>query len=385
MQAVSTDQRIQTLDVTRGMAVLGILVFNIRFFASSMHTSQWPASLWPAWWDRLAESLIDVLVAGKFLSIFAILFGYGTVIMQDRARAAGRPFARVYARRLAALAAFGLVHGLLIWFGDILFHYAVVGVALLLFRNKEPRALLTWSVALMSLLWIVVFLSEVSGADPLRDPEMKTWVWKRIVYDHLVYSSGTFAEIHQVRVMDWTTSVLNHLVFYPQILGLFLLGAYLARRRLLHDVRANRAALAKLALWTGGAGLALTAVSGPLPDLSYVAGGPVIGLFYVAVLGLLMGDPAWERRLQPLAFVGRTAFTNYIMQSVVCTLIFYGYGLGLYGRLGPLATTGLALALYTVQVFVSRAWLHRFRMGPLEWVWRVLTYLSVPGKARAAS
>lgn len=374
MPAVSPKERIQILDVARGIAVFGILLVNMRFFSASLQTIQWRITLWPERWNVLTDAIIDVFVSGKFLSIFAFLFGYGMMIMRDRAEATGRPFVRIYARRLAALAVFGLIHGLFIWFGDILFHYAVVGFALLMFHRVEPRQLLVWAVILLSLLPTMVLLSGVSASGALLDAETEAWVMERIARDEMIYSGGSYAEIQQVRTVDWVTSAFNHITFYPQILGLFLLGAYFAQRRLLHDVRETRATLAKLAWWTGGAGLLLTLAHGAMPDLAYVAGGPVIGLFYVAVLGILMSSPTWERRLRLFAPVGRMAFTNYIMQSVICTLIFYGYGLGLYGQVGPLAAGGLAVAVYVLQIVVSRAWLNRFRMGPLERVWRTLTY-----------
>lgn len=384
MQAVPTKERIQILDVIRGLAVFGILLVNMRFFSASLQTIQWRISLWPERWNVLTDTLIDVFVTGRFLSVFALLFGYGMMMMRERAEAAGRPFVRIYARRLAALALFGLIHGLFIWFGDILFHYAVVGFVLLLFHKAEPRTLLVWAVILLSLLPAVVLLTGPSGSEALLEPETEAWVWERIAHDQAVYSSGSYAEIQQARVMDWLTSAFNHITFYPQILGLFLLGAYFAKCRLLHDVQATRSTLVKLAWWTGGAGLLLTLGHNTLPDLSYIAGGPVVGLFYVAIVGILMANPTWERRLLVFAPVGRMAFTNYILQSVVCTLIFYGYGLGLYGQVGPLAASGLAVAVYVVQIVVSRVWLNRFRMGPLELVWRTLTYLSVPNRTQSS-
>lgn len=382
MQAVSDKERIHVLDVTRGIAVFGILLVNMRFFTASLQTIQWRISLWPEWWNAMTDRLIDVFVSGKFLSIFAFLFGYGMVIMKDRVEARGQPFARIYARRLAALALFGLAHGLFIWFGDILFHYAIVGFALLLLHRAEPRTLLTWAVILLALLPVVVLLSGASGPEAMLDSETEAWVVERIAYDELVYSRGSWADIQQVRIVDWLTSAFNHVTFYPQILGLFLLGAYFAKLRLLHDVLETRGALVKLAWWTGGAGLLITIAQPAMPDFAYIAGGPIIGLFYVAVIGILMSNPVWQQRLMLFAPVGRMAFTNYILQSVVCTLIFYSYGLGLYGQVGPLAATGIALAIYIVQIFVSRAWLARFRMGPLERLWRRLTYGRAAGATR---
>lgn len=373
MEASTAKERIHTLDVIRGAAVFGILLVNMRFFSSSLEVLRWRLSRWPEWWNAAAELFIDVFVAGRFLCIFAFLFGYGMIMMQERAEAAGRPFARIYARRLAALAVFGLIHGLFIWFGDVLFHYAVVGFLLLAFRRAEPGRLLAWAVGLMSLLPMLVLLASLAGGPALPlvpAPDVQA----RIALDEAVYSGGTYAEIQRLRVRDWIDSAFTHITYYPHLLGLFLLGAYFARAGLLHDVRANRALLVRLAWRVGAAVAAVTAAYAWAPAFSYVAGGPVVGLFYILVLGILMTHPVWERRLRRLAPVGRMAFTNYIAQSVVCTLVFYGYGLGLYGRVGPLAATAGAVALYALQAAASRAWLRRFPAGPLERLWRRVTY-----------
>lgn len=383
MRAVSVDERIQVLDVARGLAVLGILVVNIRFYSSSLQAIQWGISLWPQWWNEATETLIDMFVSGKFLSVFAFLFGYGMIIIRDRVEERGRSFTALYIRRLMVLAAFGLIHGLFIWFGDILFHYALLGFVLLLFHKAKPRTLLVGSVILLSLLPALVLLGGAGTEANVLDSATEAMVREWIAHDEAVYSGGSYAEIQRARLMDWNASAMNQVVFYPQILGLFLLGAYFANRRLLHDVKAARGTLVNIVRWTGGAGLALTMASNAVPGLAAVAGGPVIGLFYVTALGVLLTHPVWQRRLMPLAFVGRMAFTNYIMQSVVCTLIFYGYGLGLYGQVGPLVRTVLAVSLFLLQVRVSGAWFKRFRMGPMEWLWRRMTYLSVPETTRA--
>lgn len=378
MATAARRERIVVLDVVRGVAVFGILLVNMRFFGTPLQALQWRITFWPQWWDRLTDTLIEVFAAGKFLSIFAFLFGYGMVIMSERVEARGLRFGPTYVRRLLALAAFGLIHGLFIWFGDILFHYALVGFALLLLRRLKPKAMLTWAIVLLSLLPALVLLAGPGGV--ALDPELEPIVRERAAEDARLYATGSYWDIQPLRTREWVTSTLNHVTFYTHILGLFLLGAYFAKGRLLHDVGASRATLAKLAKGTGAGGVALTAVSQVMPEFAYVAGGPVIGLFYVSTLALLTTEPTWRRRLTPLAAVGRMAFTNYIFQSIVCTFIFYGYGLGLYGRVGPLASTVLAVAIFAVQVVFSRRWLARFSMGPLERVWRALTY--GPGAAR---
>lgn len=396
MRAIAANERIQLLDIARGFAVLGILFVNMMFYSTSLQEIQWQMSVWPAWWDNVAQTVIDVFVSGKFLAVFSFLFGYGMIISKARAEQKGRRFVPLYVRRLFLLMLFGLLHGWFIWFGDILFHYAVLAFVSLLFHNRKPRTLLVWAVVLLSLLPLLVLLGGDGTTIPL-DPEFEAWIQESIARDDTVYRSGSYREIQSQRLSDWGASAFNQVVFYPQILGLFLLGAYFARRTIFHDARASRRAVVRLALWTGGSGLLIAAlpfvlqaagnsvsdVSERLSALSATAGGPLLGLFYIASLALLLGKRRWQATLAPIAAVGRMAFTNYIGQSIVCTFIFYGYGLGMYGRTGPLANVLLAIGVFALQLWFSVAWSKRYRMGPLEWVWRVATYGPVAPRREA--
>lgn len=390
MRATAVGERIQLLDIARGFAVLGILFVNMMFYSTSLQAIQWRIQMWPAWWDKAVQTAIEIFISGKFLAVFSFLFGYGMIVFKGRAEQKGRRFVPLYARRLFLLMVFGLLHGWFIWFGDILFHYALLGFVLLLFHNRKPRTLLVWAVVLLSLLPLLVLLGGADTAVPL-DPEFEAWIQQSIVRDDTVYSSGSYREIQSQRLSDWSASAFNQVVFYPQILGLFLLGAYFARRTLFHDAPTNRRAVVRLALWTGGPGLliavlpvVLQAAGNTVPDvserlsaLSAAVGGPLLGLFYVATLALLLDQRRWQATFGPIAAVGRMAFTNYIGQSIMCTFIFYGYGLGMYGRTGPLANALLAIGVFALQLWLSAAWLKRYRMGPLEWVWRAATYGSV--------
>lgn len=394
MKPVVVGERIQLLDIARGLAILGILLINMRFFTTSLQAIQFQIELWPGFWDRTVKSFLDLFVGGKFIAIFSFLFGYGMILFKDRAVQKGRRFTVLYSRRLLALLVFGIIHGWFIWFGDILLHYALLGFALLLFHKCKPKTLLIWSLLLLMLVPGLLMIG--GGVDtPELSPEWREWVQQRIERDQTIYGSGSWTEIHNQRIMDWNNSLMNQVLFYPQILGLFLLGAYFSKKRIFHELSANRASLMRICLWTGGFGLVTTVillilerigVQAPglinrLEIIHHLLGSPMIGLFYVSVLALFVSVKAWQRALRPLANAGRMAFTNYIMQSVVCTLIFYSYGLGWYGQAGPAAASLLALAIFALQLVLSSLWFRRFRMGPLEWLWRSITYLSFsPGK-----
>lgn len=391
MKLASSDQRIEVLDVNRGLASLGILLINITFYSTSLQAIQWQIVLWPDALNQAVRTFLNLFVDGKCLAVFCFLFGYSTILLRDRTIQKGLRFGPLYIRRLVALLVFSLIHGLFIWYGDILLHYALLGFILLFFHSRQPKTLLIWAIALLSTLPVLLLLSG-GGAQPQPDPEIQGRIHELIARDNAIYSRGTYADIQALRTMDWAASAMNQLLFYPQILGMFMLGAYFAKQRILHDVAANGSLLKKLAIWTGGIGLLLTflpptlswasgaetGLVNSLQVVQYLIGASTLGLFYITAVALLVRHQAWQTALRPLAYVGRMAFTNYIMQSVICTLIFYGYGLGWYGKVGPLAGTLIALGVFGVQMLFSGVWLRFFRIGPLEWLWRAVTYLTIP-------
>ncbi|WP_010275126.1 DUF418 domain-containing protein [Paenibacillus senegalensis] len=397
MQPLTTNNRIQLLDIARGLAILGILLINMTFFTTSLQAIQFQLELWPGFWDRTVKSLLTFFVSGKFIAVFSFLFGYGMILIKDgvarrnsQNQSKGR-FAAIYSRRLFALVLFGLIHGLLIWYGDILLHYALLGFILLLFHKCKPRTLLIWASLLLLLVPGLMMLSGTSGSYELS-PEMKSQVLEWVAIEETVYSSGTWGEIQQLRMQNWNSSLLNQIIFYPQILGLFLLGAYFAKKKLFNDLAGNRPKLLRIAVWTGGFGfltallplllkftdLSDTGLANQLEIIQYMIGQPLVGVFYIVLLGLLLQRKTWQRVLNPLANVGRMAFTNYLLQSVICTLIFYSYGLGWFGKVGPAAASLLAIAIFALQLVLSSLWFRRFRIGPMEWLWRGITYLSFP-------
>lgn len=393
MKPVMAHERIQILDIVRGMAILGILLVNMLFYSQSLQAIQFQIELWPEAWNKAASLFLELFIEGKFIAVFSFLFGYGMILFKERSKQKGRSFVPLYIRRLLALFIFGLIHGWFIWFGDILLHYALLGFILLCFHWCKPRTLLIWSVVLILLVPTLLLISGGEGAGGIiLPPELEQLVHSWIERDQEIYGSGAYWTIHQQRMADWNASLANQLIFYPQLLGLFLLGAYFAKRGLLHDVSSYRSVWRRICIGAGATGLATlllpillelfikepSRLVDQLNIVRHLVGGPLVGLFYIAGLAVLVQKARAEGWLfRSLASVGRMAFTNYIMQSVVCTLIFYGYGLGWYGKVDILQGIGLGVVIFGCQVVFSRLWLRLFNLGPLEWIWRSLTYLKL--------
>jgi uncharacterized protein len=392
-EAVVTDatapaERIEVLDVLRGFAIFGILVVNMEGFSSPGYRAEDGERLWTGLLDRMAESLIAHGAAGKFMIMFTVLFGLGFALQMQRSGARGLPFLRLQSRRLAVLLLIGIAHALLFWWGDILIDYALAGFLLLLFRRCRPRTILVWAIALNLLSFAELEVRTVQSlfGDASAPRERSAPPASRAGAGLEAYRDGSLGDVARQRVQDFLDHNREPYNVVPRRLSFFLLGLFVGSLGILQDVPAHRARLGRVLVWSLLVG-AITHVGRyllyrqGLPSWTRalrlpmsIIGNPAMACAYSVALILLFEVPAWRARLMPLAAVGRTALSNYLLQSVVCTTLFYGYGLGLYGRVGPAAGLGLSVLLYAGQVAASGWWLRRFRFGPVEWLWRSLTY-----------
>lgn len=330
--------------------------------------------------ERAAEWVIVTFAEGSFYPIFAFLFGLGFALQLRK----GEGVVPLYRRRLFVLLGIGVLHAVFVWLGDILVTYALVGFLLLPFRNRSDRTLLLWVVGGTLYTFIAFYVLTLFGGNALP-PELLAQL-------EGLYRTGSYAELTLVRLSWLFLNLTNLLVVFPQILALFLLGLLVGRRGVLQDPEAHAPLLRRTFGVTLAVGLPLVLLRGaalarggstPLFEALDVAiGSPALGFAYLSGLALLLRAARWQARLGPLAAVGRTALSNYLAQSLICTLLFYPYGLGLFGRVGPAWGIVLTLALFAAQIVLSNLWLQRYRYGLAEWVWRALTYQARPALRR---
>lgn len=407
---VRANERIELLDVLRGLALLGIFLMNVEYFSDSLLDvgSGIGAGLTGADW--LADAFVYVFVRGKFWTLFSLLFGMGFAVMLARAQAAGRPFAALYVRRTSGLLLIGLAHALLVWSGDILVSYALAAFAmLLLFRDTPPSRCLKWGVVLYGLVVALMLLGALGlyaaslapdAAAATADADAIAEVAAMRAAELAAYTTGTYAQATAYRWEFFLASASNNIVLVPMVVGMFLLGAWLVRGGAMADPASHRRLFARLAWWGTGTGLVITLASVRIdPALAidaatpsgaqmlamalHMLGAPLMALGYIGLVVL-----AWQRGarwLATLAPAGRMALTHYLLQSVVGTLLFYGYGLGLWGGIGRAGQTLLVFAVFALQVAASHWWLARYRFGPMEWLWRAFTYWQWPAMRRDAA
>ena len=374
-------KRYVILDALRGFAILGIILANFPEF-----------SLWtfsdPAGWtglDRVTRAVQTFLVDGKFYTLFSLLFGIGFSIQLENA---GGRLVTFY-RRMAVLLLIGLLHLLLLWSGDILMLYAVCGMIIPLFRKLPFRSIL----CVAGFFLLLPILSDAVLGTRLADPlEAEQW---RIcgLYGITEANFGTWLSdahsyrevlqfLHQGAVERMWEFVIGRRYF--KVLGLFLIGFALGREKFYADVHAYRAVLRRILTVGFAVGIPLgllytwSSMTGMpwgriIHDISYLSV-YLMGFAYAAGFCLIFDRrseaPGWRLLSNP----GRMACTNYLGQSLIGILLFYGIGLGLGNRVDLLATEAIALGVYAFQIAFSFLWMSHFRYGPVDWVWRMLAY-----------
>ncbi|WP_338277565.1 DUF418 domain-containing protein [Corallococcus caeni] len=409
---VDSSERLALLDTLRGFALCGVFISNVMVWFSGrifLPREQVLTALNNApLVDTVAWQVFSTLVAGKFITLFSFFFGLGFAVQMGRAEARGASITPLYVRRLGVMLVMGLSHLFLIWYGDILSTYAVLGFGLFLFRRRSDRTLLI-SALLFALGWSVISVVILKLPQLLADtPEAGAALLKAANEKSAAIKAQTLAAFTTGSWLDAVKATGSFFFrdYFPLLLsillpvfGRFLLGLLAGRRRIFHDVPQHLGLFRRLLGWGlvagvfgSGSGLVLQQLMlkkvftpETLPTWVPFAMAPLRNLgelgfaaVYVSGVTLLFQRAPWQRALGLLAPVGRMALTNYLSQSIISVLFFYGYGLGFITKLGPAACVAYCLTVFSVQVVWSHLWLSRFRFGPAEWVWRSLTY----GKAQ---
>lgn len=391
---VKSSERYVILDVLRGLALLGIALANFPEFSLYSFLSAEAADAMPtAGIDRIVHYLQYIFIDGKFYTIFSLLFGIGfSIIIANAARRDANGF-RIFYRRMFVLLLIGSLHLMFLWSGDILMLYALLGMLLPLFRNVSNRALLVWAFTMLAIPVAVDFIVELSGIRPsasvvelqqfycakygITDENFAYWLRDA---DHY---GATFEFLIQgalVRIQEFIDG--NR---YFKVMGLFLLGFYIGRNRFYADLKSRKLQLNRIVRYGFIIGLPLSFLYawsamnsrpwglGMHAVLYFVSVFP-LGFAYVAGICLLyLHCPQWKG-FRFFAMPGRMALTNYIGQSVFGMLLFYGIGFAFGAGVGLVYVVLIAAGVWIVQALFSGIWLHYCQFGPLEWIWRILTY-----------
>lgn len=393
LQPTSLTERHSLLDVLRGFALLGVLLANMVTHSGYFFLSEaGRAALDTAEADHVVEWIEHFLIDGKFYSLFSMLFGIGFALQLKRASELDLNFVSRFRRRLLIMFLFGLMHAVFLYLGDILTVYALTGFVLILFRNSTDKFLLRSALifTLLPLLQYIIFWGINLG----NTPEPVAVEEGPRFFDTLIeiYRGGNFIEIIKTNIGGLIFGRYPDLIFtgrFFRVLAMFLIGFYVAKNMLFANIEANRPFIRKVMIWGAVIGIPCNIILaimmtnnayynleplGIIQPVVYAFGVPALCLFYTCAIALWFTKPDGKKRLMIFAPVGQLALTNYLMQSLICVFIFMGYGLGLEARLGPSQLMIIAFVIYIFQLIISHIWIKYFRFGPMEWLWRSLTY-----------
>ena len=398
--ATTSSDRIFSLDMIRGVAVMGIFSVNVIAFAM-IEAAYFNPPAYGGWHgaDLGLWATNMLVIDGKMRTLFSMLFGASTLLVIERAELAGRSGPKVHIRRMLVLLGFGMIHFYLIWFGDILTLYAASGLVVFLFRKLSVQRLIALGAAflvggmlLFSGFMFSQFHADLAAHAPgATQASIKEWneglgsfypSAAKIAEDKALHL-GPWISFVSDNLRDWNQVIVNTLIFMPDTIGLMLLGMAGYKSGFLTGEwsDADYRRVARTAIPIGLVACACI-VSYDIYSNFYIVGVfaafvilatpfiTVMAFGYAALIILLSRGQGWLA--QRIAAAGRSAFTNYLGTSLIATSVFYGWGLGLYGSLSRWQAWLLVPIVWAVMLAWSKPWLERFNYGPLEWAWRSL-------------
>ena len=387
--------RIEVLDVLRGFALLGIFLMNIEYFNRSFFDFGMGIPAGTQGLDYTVARATELWVTGKFWILFSMLFGMGFVVMQTQARLDASAFRQIYLRRTAALLAFGLLHIVFLWPGDILHSYALIGFVLMWLPVASARLSILLGAALYFGIGAMTLFSSLMFRF-MPEKELKKIaadsgdVVAQAAEASQIYMHGDYWQITQQRLVDFLQVLYYEPIILIAAFGIFLLGAGIMRSGKLLDLPANRSFYLKLAisniclatffllLANAFHGHSAMTSNGMLEQGFMMFANLPLALFYFGTIAYAMSFVGCAKILGVLAPAGKMALTNYLMQSLIASTVFFGYGLGFWNQWGRADLAIFVLVVFIAQVIFSHLWLRYFRYGPMEWLWRALTYWSLP-------
>ncbi|NKB46421.1 MAG: DUF418 domain-containing protein [Legionellales bacterium] len=392
----STEQRITTIDFIRGIAVLGILLLNIQLFAMVMAAYENPTTFGDLTGFNYWVFALNYLFAkGKFITIFSMLFGASTILLSRRLEQKFNRIYSIYYRRIFFLFIIGLLHAYLFWYGDILVTYAVCGFWIIWLRHWSAKRLAWLGCMLISIGYAVEFYPALVWHSMSTEAIQEFYQFLapsqiEIAREVAIYQGSWWQQIpHRFEtVFVYQTEYLITQTFWL-ISGIMLLGMALFKWDVFSGNR-SRTFYKKLAIIFLATGLPLTAISlyGLMANqwqvnatflwfngLGYFAS-LLVAIGYIGLMILISQSTRWSALQHKLCCVGRMAFTNYLLQTFICFILFYGQGFGLFGQVNRIGQITIVVMIWLLLIFFSTLWLHYFKYGPFEWLWRNATYLN---------
>ena len=380
--------RIEVLDIYRGFAVLGIFMVNIVIMHSTFINQDAYLAQFTAPVDLITQKILQLFFYTKFFPIFSLLFGLGIAIQVLKRKEEHKPITGFLTRRMFFLFLFGILHIVFIWSGDLLHLYALLGLLTMAFIRLPNKILVTFAVLLVCFPFYDFLLESLFNAihfEPFT--YLSDYDGRKI---NSIITTGTYLEGFQLRSLEYLTNLPMLFGFLaPVALSMFLLGLFLGKNKIIYSLDQFLLKIKKpmllLALITNVYRVLFLEVLTNLNSYKteiirtlfiklMVICDVAMGLFYLWLIGWVWYYTPWQKIVSPLKYVGRMALTNYILQSAIGVVLFSSIGFKLYETLRPIETLIIPSIVFAIQIVLSKIWLKHFKYGPLEWLWRCLTY-----------
>jgi len=387
LNPTTSKERIEMVDALRGFALAGVCLANLAIFSFYLYLSnEQKADLPFPLVNSIISYIIYFFVDWKFWTLFSLMFGFGASMFISRANERQKKGSALYARRMSILLILGLIHGIFLWNGDILVDYALAGFVLLIFSNKKEVSLVVWGILLATFLSLAVKILQFKF-----QPNILELFDKLDTLTMDAYSSYSYCKLFKANLIN--LKIFRLYVWFPLIaaLGRFMIGYWIGQTGKIYHIEDHADFFRKtirICAWIGFPIMLIATATQVLLDfevlppksdwklVNYVMliGSLAVGIFYAIKFALLYQNNKWKKRLSVFKELGRMALTNYLMQTVVNIIIFNGIGFGLAGKIGPSIYILWFIVLITLQIFFSKWWLSKYNFGPVEWLWRSLTY-----------
>ncbi|MCB2220629.1 MAG: DUF418 domain-containing protein [Bacteroidetes bacterium] len=382
VKPVHSRDRIISIDILRGFALFGIILVNVLGFNASFFDFGGFYSRLPDDYQQHFYNIYISLTADKFIFLFSFLFGYGIYMQYQRFRERQQSFVRFFTRRMIILAIFGMGHIVFLWAGDILFLYAIAGFVVLGLRRLSTFMQIVLAIFFYFFigLWLTL---DVWIALP---DAMSSTCTECLESAKVIYARGTYLECLQLRLHEYAAfRNINAFYYMPKIIGVILFG-FIASKYSLHDsIVQNRGKWSFMLLIVGSVGMLIYFGLDKIIDFNssfanavYMTGyefmNVCIASGYLLIILLVASFKPVAKLLQPIAFMGRASLSNYLMQSLILSVIFYGWGFGFFGQMQVTRLVFIAFWVYVLQVVINVIWFRFYNQGPLEKLWRSWSY-----------
>ncbi|MFJ7921957.1 DUF418 domain-containing protein [Lysinibacillus fusiformis] len=378
-----TTNRVTFIDTMRGFSLFGILMANLLIFQFGMYGKDELKNL--STLDNGALYFVKIVIEGSFMPIFTLLFGFSLIKLIESIRRKKNKSRWSVLRRASGLIALGLLHSIFLWEGDILFSYGCMTLFLIPFINRKPKTLFIWAGILFVLTTALTY--DSMEATKKEQKELATYIEQA----NDVYANGSYLEIFDFRAnaevpgMEDPSFIFIVLIFAPMFYApLFLFGMALAKKQAFTkmDEEVKWYKLGALLVPIGLACKSVSFIESDFSSILLMGGSQLLALGYVSLAALIYKTRPVQLLAPAFESVGKLSLTNYLLQTIICTTVFYGYGLGLYGKLGVFGGILFGIVVYSLQCVLSLAFLKKFKRGPFETVLRVWTNWSWTGQVK---